>query len=311
MAAARRLSQTRRANRLTAVTLLAGAGAVAWRFLPVFGEAFVGGRPAPGSRGAPAALARRAFAFEVVEKDEHVGLRTSTEDDGAIRISTKGPLERGATNTVLGDQEIPNKGRTYWEVKYVGKEMDNFEYVGVAEAAVEPTRPLTKNTKGKAFFLGADLGASWVYHFMPVTKEMTEFEQRKQKEFTDELKIEGKYPINMKDKDMDAQMKERHGKWWTGPGVHVGYPLTPRVPIRQGTTIGIDVDMDKGTLAFWKDGKYQGPMYNTYGKPVDLKGKKLFPAVSVWGKTVGYGGDESHTGSTVEIRTGLEPPPLP
>lgn len=53
------------------------------------------------------------------------------------------------------------------------------------------------------------------------------------------------------------------------------YPM-----LKQGDTIGVDVDMDVGSLAFWLNGKFVGIAF------AGLKGKTLFPALTVHGSTV-------------------------
>jgi len=61
---------------------------------------------------------------------------------------------------------------------------------------------------------------------------------------------------------------------------------------RPGLVVGVDVDMDRGTLSFWADGQFLG--LAAHG----LKGKELFPAFSVESTTV------------MQLRTGLAPPDL-
>lgn len=60
----------------------------------------------------------------------------------------------------------------------------------------------------------------------------------------------------------------------------------------KGMVIGIDVNMDRGSLSFWQDGAFLAQAL------VNLKGKTLFPAFSVRSTTV------------MHVRTGLAAPEL-
>jgi len=71
--------------------------------------------------------------------------------------------------------------------------------------------------------------------------------------------------------------------------------------------IGIDVDMNDGSLAFWGNGKFLGVVKDNEGKPVNLKGKKVVPAMSVFGRDIG----NFKENTIMEIRTGLDAPARP
>merc|ERR1719444_310276 len=109
------------------------------------------------------------------------------------------------------------------------------------------------------------------------------------------------------EKQVDAMAQKLHRGMWTGAGTHVG--SVPHCPMyfKAGTVVGVDADMDKGTLAFWANGEYVGPVRDLTGRPLNIKGKKLVPAMSIFGRDMG--GRKEFT--KVEVRTGLEPPALP
>ncbi|CAL1136031.1 unnamed protein product, partial [Cladocopium goreaui] len=119
----------------------------------------------------------KGYTFGINKVDEHNGLLTA-EKDKAYRISTDGSYHKGHWNTVLGDQEIPQSGRSYWEVKFVKKPTDAFEFIGVAEPSadvpVAQTMPLHKNRKGKGWFWGGDANEAFVYTFMELKPGMND-----------------------------------------------------------------------------------------------------------------------------------------
>lgn len=61
---------------------------------------------------------------------------------------------------------------------------------------------------------------------------------------------------------------------------------------KTGMVIGVDVGLNRGSLSFWADGSFQLTV------PVRLKGKSLFPALSVYHMTV------------MQVRSGMAPPDL-
>eukprot|EP00434_Breviolum_minutum_P012002 symbB.v1.2.010584.t2/scaffold686.1/size316167/3 len=138
---------------------------------------FVGSRGRPETTSSPR-VQRQAggYTFGINKADDHKGLLTA-EKDNAYRISTDGSFDRGHFghyNTVLGDQEIPQSGRSYWEVKIVKKPSDAFEFIGVAEPSTDVTVPLHKNRKGKGWFWGGDHEESFVYTFMEMKPGMND-----------------------------------------------------------------------------------------------------------------------------------------
>lgn len=262
-------------------------------------RAFVSGGLAYGR---PVGVARRAgFAFDLVKSEDHTGLVVEEKGDG-IRVSTRGSFMHGNYNTVLGDKALPDKGRHYWEVKFVRKPSDAWEYVGIAEETSDVNVPLTRNKKGQGFFWGGTWSSSMAYHWMPMRKNFHE-EQLRTGLARARLKNElGYFP----DKDLVEQITAQVGTMWQVPGTHIGIDMN-FPPFKTGTVVGVDVDMDQGHVSFWADGKFLGPLTDTEGKPVNVKGKKLVPALSVYGRTTGM-----HKEFTlVEVRSGLEPPPLP
>jgi len=281
------------------MVLLFGASAAAWKYMKVSGDSFVTGLAKRGLRVSSPKQARRAFAFDLVESDEHVGLKTNKEEDGAVTVMTEGNFKSGNWNTVLGDQELPASGRAYWEVKFVDKPSDAWEYIGVAEAGSDVTQPLTKNSKGKGYFYGGCRGDSMVYQYLET-----------QSSWKDKAVAQAKaryLELGGQEKQVDAGAPLLHKGMWTAPGTHVGTAPSCRMFFKPGTVVGVDADMDKGTLGFWADGKYVGLVRDLTGRPVNIKGKKLVPAMSIFGRDMGV-----HKEFTkVEVRTGLEPPALP
>ncbi|CAJ1449722.1 unnamed protein product, partial [Effrenium voratum] len=89
-------------------------------------------------------------------------------------------------------------------------------------------------------------------------------------------------------KVLDDQWYRNIKDLWTGPGTHVGMLADDYwPPFQKGTVVGIDVDMDDGSLAFWGNGQFLGVVKDNEGKPVNLKGKKVVPAMSVYGRNTG------------------------
>jgi len=167
------------------------------------------------------------------------------------------------------------------------------------------TEPLAKNRKGQGWFMGATWKNSNLYTYMPMEKEYTEAYQKQSQNI---IKTVGAAAVNgFSEKEVVAQVTAARAKMWTGvPGTHVGVGPNILPPFKNGMVIGVDVDMDKGTLAFWADGKYMGIVREMKGA-VNLKGKKLVPAMSVYGRTTGARNEFT----IMEVRSGLEPPTLP
>jgi len=264
-----------------------------------------------GSRGRPETTSPRVqrqaggYTFGINKADDHKGLLTA-EKDNAYRISTDGSFDRGHFghyNTVLGDQEIPQSGRSYWEVKIVKKPSDAFEFIGVAEPSTDVTVPLHKNRKGKGWFWGGDHEESFVYTFMEMKPGMNDRKMAEHQRIADvavRLKLFEK-------KRLDEQWYRDIKDLWTGPGTHVGQLADTWPSFEKGTVIGIDVDMNDGSLAFWGNGKFLGVVKDNEGKPVNLKGKKVVPAMSVFGRDIG----NFKENTVMEIRTGLDAPARP
>ncbi|CAE7284975.1 mfeA [Symbiodinium sp. CCMP2456] len=127
---------------------------------------------------ATAALSRErrgdaGYTFGLSSSEDHKGLLTAQKDN-AYRVSTEGSFLSGHYNTVLGDQEIPSSGRSYWEVKIVTKPSDAWEFIGVAEPTADVTMPLHKNKKGKGWFWGGDWSESFIYTFMEMKPGMND-----------------------------------------------------------------------------------------------------------------------------------------
>eukprot|EP00434_Breviolum_minutum_P012003 symbB.v1.2.010584.t3/scaffold686.1/size316167/3 len=108
-------------------------------------------------------------------------------------------------------------------------------------------------------------------------------------------------------KRLDEQWYRDIKDLWTGPGTHVGQLADTWPSFEKGTVIGIDVDMNDGSLAFWGNGKFLGVVKDNEGKPVNLKGKKVVPAMSVFGRDIG----NFKENTIMEIRTGLDAPARP
>jgi len=271
------------------------------------GDGFVAGRSTTGAlRGCHQSLTQRraSYAFDLAQSDDHTGLEVKEKDPGTVRVLTKGSFMEGNYNTVLGDKELPASGRSYWEVKIVKKPSDAWEYIGVAEPSADLTVPLTRNKKGAGWFWGSTWTESFIYTYLPMKPEFNQAAVKKgqavMKEFIEHFEVP--------EKDAAAQITPQVQNLWKGvPGTHVGQQQDNHPPFQNGMVIGVDVDMDDGSLAFWADGKYLGKVRDTEGNPVNLKGKKVVPALTVYGRTTS--GGEQYT--IMEVTTGLDPPPKP
>eukprot|EP00930_Biecheleria_cincta_P052177 TRINITY_DN37426_c0_g1_i1.p1 TRINITY_DN37426_c0_g1~~TRINITY_DN37426_c0_g1_i1.p1 ORF type:complete len:330 (+),score=52.47 TRINITY_DN37426_c0_g1_i1:136-1125(+) len=244
------------------------------------------------------------YGFKLGEAEGHNGLLLA-ERDGAQRVSTEGSFLPGHWNTVLGDKEIPASGRHYWEVKLVRKPSHNaWEYIGVAEPDTDVTVPLIKNKKAKGWFWGANGQDSFVYTHTKPTPAWHAKDVAGVQEWAQSW-VDRKWITEKSAFDQIAWIKDLG----TGPGVHLGQDVKTRgfPPFDKGTTVGVDVDMDDGSLAFWADGNFLGVVRDLEGKPIDLKGKKLVPALSVFGRRTGVESENS----VMEVRSGLAPPTRP
>jgi len=279
----------------SALLAVAAFGAAAWCST----VSFVGSK---GTTSSPRVLRQAGYTFGINKVDEHNGLLTA-EKDKAYRISTDGSYHKGHWNTVLGDQEIPQSGRSYWEVKFVKKPTDAFEFIGVAEPSADVTMPLHKNRKGKGWFWGGDANEAFVYTFMELKPGMNDRKMAEHQRIADvavDLKLFEK-------KRLDEQWYRNIKDLWTGPGTHIGQLADQWPGFEKGTVVGIDVDMNDGSLAFWGNGKFLGVVKDNEGKPVNLKGKKVVPAMSVFGRDSG----NFKENTVMEIRTGLDAPVRP
>lgn len=289
---------------------LAVLGGPALWFWSSAGAGFVLGRGTSGSlRGCRQSLTQRraGYAFELAQSDEHTGLEVKQKEDapGTVQVFTRGSFLQGNYNTVLGDKELPASGRSYWEVKIVKKPSEAWEYIGVAEPTADLTVPLTRNKKGAGWFWGSTWTESFIYTYLPMRPEWNAAALKEGEAF---IKEGLEWMVDMPEKDARAQVMPRIENRWKGvPGTHVGQLQDSHPPFQNGMVIGVDVDMDDGSLAFWADGKYLGKVKDTEGKPVNLKGKKVVPAFTVYGRTLG-GGDQF---TIMEVTTGLDPPPKP
>jgi len=279
------------------LAVLAVCGAAAWygtarSFLAASGRGL--------GRSDRSVVARKAgYTFGLSSSEDHKGLLTAQKDN-AYRVSTEGSFLSGHYNTVLGDQEIPQSGRSYWEVKIVTKPSDAWEFIGVAEPTADVTMPLHKNKKGKGWFWGGDWSESFIYTFMEMKPGMNDKKMAHHKLISDTAISYGLFER----KKLEEQIFRPIEKLWTGPGTHIGMLSDYHPPFERGTVVGIDVDMDDGSLAFWANGEFLGIVKDNEDKPVNLKGKKIVPALSVFGRNTG-----KHKENTVmEVRTGLDAP---
>ncbi|CAK8992772.1 unnamed protein product [Durusdinium trenchii] len=279
-------------TRRTLIAVVA-VGAAAWCSTAI---SFVGSR---GGSSQPRVLRQAGYTFGINKAEDHNGLLTAQKDN-AYRISTEGSFMYGHWNTVLGDQEIPQSGRSYWEVKFVKKPSNAFEFIGVAEPSSDVTMPLHKNRKGKGWFWGSDWKESFIYTFLDLKPGMNDRKMAEHQRIAD-------VAVNLKlfeKKRLDEQWYRNIKDLWTGPSTHIGMFADQWPTFEKGTVVGIDVDMDDGSLAFWGNGKYLGIVKDNEGKPINLKGKKVVPAMSVFGRNTG----KYKENTVMEIRTGLDAP---
>jgi len=294
--------------------LTATAGVAAWCSRgDATSSSFVSGsretcalRGGSGRRGSTTVAAPRQanFDFKLDEAEGHNGLLLAERDD-AQRVSTEGSFLPGHWNTVLGNQEIPNAGRHYWEVKIVKKPSHGaFEYIGVADPATDVTVPLVKNRKSKGWFWGANGQDSFVYTHLPANPSWNDKRWAQVQEWA-KTWVDKKW--------IDEKGANEQTAWykplWSGPGTHTGQNVRESgfPPFEKGTTVGVDVDMDDGSLAFWADGNFLGVVRDREGKQLNLKGQKLVPALSVFGRRTGVESENS----VMEVRSGLDPPTRP
>eukprot|EP00929_Paragymnodinium_shiwhaense_P047320 TRINITY_DN239_c0_g1_i1.p1 TRINITY_DN239_c0_g1~~TRINITY_DN239_c0_g1_i1.p1 ORF type:complete len:355 (+),score=74.79 TRINITY_DN239_c0_g1_i1:64-1065(+) len=287
-----------------------------------------------GFRAAPATASNRGnvvrhaggFTFDIETSEDHQGLVVQKTEDGT-RVSTHGGYGRGWWNTVLGDADIPGTGKSYWEVKIVRKPNDAWEYIGVAESSSDVTVPLTRNKKGAGYFAGATMTESMMYRYMTIDTQKFQDEAYKsaKRRLKGTVRIAQEEPMKLKsqtgfwherlegpkqpyppvpEKDVEEEVVRQSKLSWGVPGTHVGIEPNMLPPFKQGTTVGVEVDMDEGSLSFYSDGKKYGPVRDYTGKPLDLKGKKLRPAVSVFGRVMG----PVKEFGVMELRSGLAPP---
>ncbi|CAE8592810.1 unnamed protein product [Polarella glacialis] len=295
-------SSSRNRPQKSALVALAVAGAAAWRCLSVVSDtSFVAGSSGRVIARDAASVARGAFTFGLKADDKHQGFLTKQEDSG-LRCTTVGTSYQGHWNTVLGDKALPASGRSYWEVKFVKKPTDAWEYIGVAEANADPTQPLIRNREGAGWFLGSNWEDSFVYTHMAMQKKWQDDKMAQGMEFI-KAQIAAQ---QLEPKETERQLREQVESHYTGPGTHVGqYMEYPR--FEKGRVVGIDYDGDDGSLAFWADGKFLGIVRDLEGKPLNLKGRKVMPALSVFGRNTG----NSDQGTIMEVRTGLDAPERP
>lgn len=253
-------------------------------------------------------MARRAAGFEfgLAQAEAHKDLHVATED-GNQRVSTKTADLTGHWNTVLGDKELPQSGRSYWEVKIVRKPTEAWEYIGVAEPSADLTVPLTRNKNGMGWFWGSTWKESYLYSYLEMRKEWSASQVKNALEVLERVPASFGVGKEMKKEDAVKQITAQVENHWTGKGTHVGNYMMGFPAFQNGMVVGVDVDMNDGSLAFWADGKYLGVMRDYQGKPVSLKGKKVVPALSVFGRSTGA--MKQHT--VMEVRVGLEPPARP
>eukprot|EP00440_Ansanella_granifera_P032297 gb/GFBE01035050.1/.p1 GENE.gb/GFBE01035050.1/~~gb/GFBE01035050.1/.p1 ORF type:complete len:315 (+),score=77.33 gb/GFBE01035050.1/:1-945(+) len=292
---------------------LAVAGTVAWCCSSSGG--FVASSSRVLGRCGTSVARQAGYSFGVQRKEDHWGLLLAEKETG-LRVSSipEGEFEGkhkslrdghlGTYNTVVGDKELPQTGRSYWEVKIVKKPTDAWEYIGVAEPSVHPRVPLNKQKEAKGWFWGGNWEDAFVYIFL---ENKPGWNDRKLA-WADNL---GKMCVEkgmLSQKVVDrGDLKQTIKDLWTGPGTHVGQIMRGWPKFEAGTVVGVDVDMDDGSLAFWANGEFLGIVRDTEGNQVNLKGKKLAPAVSVFGRNTGM----VKQNTVMEIRTGMDAPPRP
>jgi len=253
-------------------------------------------------------VARQAgFEFGLKTADGHDGLLVEERGDG-LRVQTNSDFT-GGYNTVLGDKEVPAKGRSYFEVKIVKKPTDAWEYIGLADAKSDVTVPLSKNRKGERFFWGSTYDDSFSYSTYKGDKKWnTNAQDNAWKLWQSKAQSIDDIAQDMaKDKGMEKDIKGQVAYYWANEETMIGQPAPNMPPMKEGMVIGVDVDMDKGTLSYWADGEQKMTVASVQGGPLDIKGKKLVPAISVFGRT--RSGMKQNT--VMEVRTGLEPPSVP
>lgn len=267
------------------------------------GSAYGAGEHAGASKGR--AVARHAgYEWAIKENPDHDHLVVEqTPKEGSVLVSTRVPTIKGRYNTIIGDKELPKSGRSYWEVKFLSRPNLVWEYIGIAEEKTDPTLPLSQNKKGEGVFYGATWSDHMAYSMAELTKADIEWSKQTVKD-----SWESTYAKTKKYEEKDFMEMVERGPALTSPGKSImGVQQWNYKGWRKGTTVGVDVDMDKGSLAFWLDGEYLGPVKDAGGRVIDIKGKKYFPAMSLYGRNSGM----NQYFSKVEVRTGLEPPPLP
>merc|ERR1711966_343746 len=208
------------------------------------------------------------------EKEEYANLKIDTvEDTGHKRLSTLGDLT-GNWNTVLGSTELPAKGKSYWEVKIVKKANDCWEYIGVTEPNCDVTRKLAKNLNGCVHCWGGTWEDSFTYTWLKMEDAWNKKDIEDEKENV-KWQYDNMGPLAKTTMD-DKKLKEWYQRnedrvknnWKTKlGGAVVGMNMQQWPKMTQGMVIGVEVDMDKGTLGYWADGKYLGLLKDTYGKP--------------------------------------------
>eukprot|EP00933_Yihiella_yeosuensis_P020662 TRINITY_DN16517_c0_g1_i1.p1 TRINITY_DN16517_c0_g1~~TRINITY_DN16517_c0_g1_i1.p1 ORF type:complete len:333 (-),score=53.54 TRINITY_DN16517_c0_g1_i1:187-1185(-) len=291
------------------VSALAVVSATVWYCWTSFeGTSFVSGSVSRvPSRTAEVARRAGGYEFNLKEDKDHDGLQTQEKENG-VRIMTDGKdhFMDGRWNTVLGDKPVPASGRSYWEVKFVRKPSNAWEYIGIAEENADVTVPLTRNVKGKGWFWGGNWFDSFVYTHLEMRKEWNTKKVAQAEAFAKRM-VKTIKELAKEEKSAVEQARKWHSMetHLTGPGTHVGQSKIGIYPtFEKGLVVGIDVDMDDGSVALWANGEYLGLMKDTEGKKLNLKGKKVFPAVSIFGRHRGVVSESS----VMEIRTGLEPP---
>jgi len=296
-----------------ALAALVFTGAVAWCCSSARRAGFVlGSNSQVLSRRSPA-VAREGYAWAVERKDDNRGVLLAEKEANVQRVSLDGDFNTGHYNTVLGNTELPQSGRHYWEVKFLKKPTDAWEYIGLAEPTVNLSIPLKNNKGGAKSFSYA---ATWdefplVYTYMEMKPGMNDRTMANRKAWIEDIATDGLF----KKEELEKQVYEFEKNMWStdpkfgGPGAMVGQEMFSWPHFKTGTVIGVDVDMDVGTLAFWADGKYLGTVNDhASGKPVNIKGMKLVPAMTIYGRRTN---DESNQNTVLEVRTDMTPPAKP
>ncbi|CAK0851747.1 unnamed protein product, partial [Prorocentrum cordatum] len=174
------------------------------------------------------------------------------------------------------------------------------------EPNAEPNKKLAQNKNGQIACWAGNWKDTFTYTWLKADPKWAKIVKDAQMADAQRVNDEGG---DQKEWDQRNKIYEDRVKGVWEPkkgGCTIGLNMDQWPKIQQGTVIGVEADMDAGTIGYWADGKYLGVVKDTYGKAADLKGKKLFPAVSVFGRTDGGG---RFDGTVLELRTGLEPPP--